>query len=79
MFCGNHAQGVASTCNSLKLNHTIFVPNSTPKQKIEKLNISTENFLILRLQAILTRMYERITAISDKNNTVYVIHTMIMM
>ena len=30
---GNHAQGVALTCNSLGLDNTIFVPSNTPNQK----------------------------------------------
>mmetsp|Transcript_19605 Transcript_19605/g.17362 ORF Transcript_19605/g.17362 Transcript_19605/m.17362 type:complete len:477 (+) Transcript_19605:49-1479(+) len=30
---GNHAQGVALTCNSLGLDNTIFVPINTPNQK----------------------------------------------
>ena len=34
---GNHAQGVALTCNELNIKHNIFVQLSTPKQKIEKI------------------------------------------
>jgi len=32
---GNHAQGVALTCNHLKIPGTIFMPKTTPRQKIE--------------------------------------------
>ena len=32
---GNHAQGVADTCHNLKLQATIFMPVTTPNQKVE--------------------------------------------
>ncbi|RYG16770.1 MAG: threonine dehydratase [Chitinophagaceae bacterium] len=33
---GNHAQGVAYSCNQLKIKGTIFMPEITPKQKISQ-------------------------------------------
>ena len=33
---GNHAQGVAMACAKLKVNGTIFMPSTTPNQKINK-------------------------------------------
>ena len=33
---GNHAQGVAFSCNKEKINGTIFMPTTTPQQKIDK-------------------------------------------
>ena len=33
---GNHAQGVAFTCNNLKIKGTIFMPITTPLQKISR-------------------------------------------
>src|SRR5664279_185686 len=33
---GNHAQGVAYSCSALKIKGTIFMPEITPNQKIEK-------------------------------------------
>ena len=33
---GNHAQGVALACHSLQVNGRIFMPETTPRQKIEK-------------------------------------------
>ncbi|MFT8966714.1 threonine ammonia-lyase IlvA [Leuconostoc suionicum] len=32
---GNHAQGVADTCHNLKIQATIFMPVTTPNQKVE--------------------------------------------
>ncbi|MFT4666001.1 MAG: threonine dehydratase [Gammaproteobacteria bacterium] len=36
---GNHAQGVAFSCNQLKVNGVIFMPAPTPKQKIAQVNM----------------------------------------
>ncbi|WP_378187289.1 threonine ammonia-lyase [Aquimarina sp. W85] len=33
---GNHAQGVAFTCQKLKIKGTIYMPSVTPKQKVEQ-------------------------------------------
>ena len=33
---GNHAQGVAFTCHLLKIKGTIFMPITTPEQKVYK-------------------------------------------
>lgn len=34
---GNHAQGVALTCNTLKINADIFIPEQTPTQKVNRI------------------------------------------
>ena len=39
---GNHAQGVAFSCSKLKIMGSIFMPVTTPKQKIEQ--VRTEFF-----------------------------------
>lgn len=36
---GNHAQGVAYSCNKLKINGKIFMPVTTPKQKINQVKM----------------------------------------
>lgn len=33
---GNHAQGVAYSCQLLKINGKIFMPTTTPKQKVKQ-------------------------------------------
>jgi len=35
---GNHAQGVAFTCNKLKIRGDIFIPEQTPLQKLERIS-----------------------------------------
>lgn len=46
---GNHAQGVALTCNELKIKHTIFVPLSTPIQKLDKIKYFGKDYLNLKI------------------------------
>lgn len=36
---GNHAQGVAFSCNMLKIFGKIFMPNTTPKQKVNQVRM----------------------------------------
>ncbi|UOF90324.1 threonine ammonia-lyase IlvA [Fodinisporobacter ferrooxydans] len=36
---GNHAQGVAFSCNFLKINGKIFMPSTTPRQKISQVKL----------------------------------------
>lgn len=35
---GNHAQGVAYSCQALKIKGTIFMPTTTPRQKVDQVN-----------------------------------------
>jgi threonine dehydratase len=47
---GNHAQGVAYACKKLQMFATIFMPTTTPKQKINKVKMFGENFVDVRLE-----------------------------
>ena len=42
---GNHAQGVAFSCNKLKIVGSIFMPVTTPKQKIEQVRMFGKEFI----------------------------------
>ena len=42
---GNHAQGVAYSCNKLKIHSVIFMPNPTPKQKIDRVRMFGNGFV----------------------------------
>jgi len=42
---GNHAQGVAYSCQKLKVKGTIFMPAPTPKQKVEQVAMFGEDFV----------------------------------
>lgn len=46
---GNHAQGVAFTCNHLKIKGYIYMPAITPKQKINQVRMFGGSFIEIKL------------------------------
>lgn len=46
---GNHAQGVAYSCQQLKVKGRIFMPAPTPKQKIAQVEMFGDNFVEIEL------------------------------
>lgn len=46
---GNHAQGVAFACHELKINGVIFMPITTPKQKLEQVKMFGGDFVEIKL------------------------------
>jgi threonine dehydratase len=42
---GNHAQGVAFSCNLLKIQGKIFMPTTTPKQKVSQVKLFGREFV----------------------------------
>ncbi|MDH5475125.1 MAG: threonine ammonia-lyase IlvA [Cyclobacteriaceae bacterium] len=46
---GNHAQGVAYSCSKLKVKGTIFMPTTTPKQKINQVNMFGKEWVKVEL------------------------------
>ncbi len=46
---GNHAQGVALSCNKKKIFGTIFMPAPTPKQKVEQVKMFGGDFVTIKL------------------------------
>lgn len=42
---GNHAQGVAYSCHILKVKATIFMPTTTPKQKVEQVRFFGKEYV----------------------------------
>lgn len=46
---GNHAQGVAFSCKQLQIKGTVFMPVTTPKQKLEQVEMFGGNFMEIRL------------------------------
>ena len=46
---GNHAQGVAFMCRQLQVDGIIFMPVTTPQQKIQKTQIFGGGFVEIRL------------------------------
>lgn len=46
---GNHAQGFAYSCRKLNINGVVFMPITTPKQKINQTEMFGEDFIEIRL------------------------------
>lgn len=46
---GNHAQGVAFSCQRLGIKGTIFMPTTTPKQKVNQVRMFGKEFVDIRL------------------------------
>ena len=46
---GNHAQGVSLSCNKLKINGTVFMPNTTPSIKVKKVKEFGGEFITIKL------------------------------
>lgn len=42
---GNHAQGVAYSCNLLKIKGRIYMPETTPKQKVEQVKMFGNSYI----------------------------------
>ena len=42
---GNHAQGVAYSCNLLQIHGVIYMPKTTPKQKIKQVQLFGKSFV----------------------------------
>ncbi|MBM77954.1 MAG: threonine dehydratase [Crocinitomicaceae bacterium] len=47
---GNHAQGVALSCNKLQIDGVIYMPTITPNQKIEQVKMFGGKFIEVRLE-----------------------------
>ncbi len=47
---GNHAQGVALSCNRLKIKGKIFMPAPTPMQKVDQVKMFGENYVEIVLE-----------------------------
>lgn len=47
---GNHAQGVALSCRLLKIKGSIYMPSTTPSQKIEQVQLFGESFVTVKLE-----------------------------
>ncbi|TXI84695.1 MAG: threonine ammonia-lyase, partial [Crocinitomicaceae bacterium] len=70
---GNHAQGVAYSCNLLKINGTIFMPTTTPKQKIKQVELFGKgNVTIVLAGDTFDDSYKEAVVFCEKNNNVFV-------
>ncbi|MBT8218872.1 MAG: threonine ammonia-lyase [Bacteroidia bacterium] len=66
---GNHAQGFAFACKALKVQGKVFMPVTTPGQKIEKVRTFGEEYVeIILVGDTYDEAYREAIKISDKEN-----------
>lgn len=70
---GNHAQGVAYSCNLLNIKGTIFMPVTTPKQKIKQVQLFGKEYVKVILTGdTFDDAQKQAMLFSNENNNVFV-------
>lgn len=70
---GNHAQGVAFACAEMGVNGTIFMPETTPKQKINQVKLFGKSWVSVELCGdTFDAAYAAARAYSEKNNLPFI-------
>ncbi|XCB29184.1 pyridoxal-phosphate dependent enzyme [Arcanobacterium hippocoleae] len=70
---GNHAQGVAFSCNQLQIKGTIFIPSTTPRQKRNRIrDIGGEWVQVVEVGATFDECAKEATRFSAAAGAVYV-------
>ncbi len=70
---GNHAQGVAYSCKRMKVKGIIFMPNTTPKQKIRQVKYFGGEWIEVVLSGdTFDEAYEEAVACCKENNSVFI-------
>ncbi|PRZ25212.1 threonine ammonia-lyase IlvA [Flavobacterium granuli] len=70
---GNHAQGVAYSCNLLKINGKIYMPKTTPKQKVKQVQLFGKSFVeIVLIGDTFDDAYAKAAEDATKNNKIFI-------
>ncbi|WMJ71574.1 threonine ammonia-lyase IlvA [Cytophagaceae bacterium ABcell3] len=70
---GNHAQGVAYSCKLMKVPGKIFMPNTTPKQKVKQVKMFGSDFVEVVLTGdTFDDAYEEAIKYSDQNKKLFI-------
>jgi threonine dehydratase len=70
---GNHAQGVAYSCNLLQINGKIYMPKTTPKQKVKQVQLFGKSFVEIVLTGdTFDDAYASATADAIKNHKTFI-------
>lgn len=70
---GNHAQGVALSCAILKIKGTVYMPATTPKQKIGQVKMFGKEYVTIQLQGdTFDDSYELAKAESKQNQKIFI-------
>lgn len=70
---GNHAQGVAYSCRKLNIKGTIYMPSTTPSQKISQVKLfGKENVEVVLTGDTFDDAYKAALTFCNENNSVFV-------
>ncbi len=70
---GNHAQGVAYACSKLNIKATIFMPRTTPQQKVNKVKLFGKDKVEVVLKGdTFDASYESAIRFCDEKNAVFI-------
>jgi threonine dehydratase len=70
---GNHAQGVAYSCNLLNIHGTIFMPATTPKQKVKQVELfGKDKIEIVLIGDTFDDSYNKAIAYCDEHEFIFV-------
>lgn len=70
---GNHAQGVAYSCNLLKIQGKIYMPKTTPKQKVKQVQLFGKSFVeIVLIGDTFDDAYAKAAEDAIANNIIFV-------
>ncbi|MFK7002794.1 threonine dehydratase [Flavobacterium covae] len=70
---GNHAQGVAFSCNYLKIFGKIYMPKTTPKQKIKQVQLFGQSYIeIILVGDTFDDAYQKGIEDCNKNNKTFI-------
>nr|WP_314867204.1 threonine ammonia-lyase IlvA [uncultured Flavobacterium sp.] len=70
---GNHAQGVAFSCNLLQIKGKIYMPKTTPKQKIKQVQLFGKSFVEIELIGdTFDDAYAKAVADAKENNKIFI-------
>lgn len=70
---GNHAQGVALSCKLLGIHGTIYMPSTTPQQKIEQVRMFGEDFITVVLKGdTFDDASDAALKFCEKENSIYI-------
>jgi threonine dehydratase len=70
---GNHAQGVAFACSKLEIKGIIFMPKTTPKQKIDQVRMFGREFVEIKLEGdTFDDSAEKALRYSDEHNLIFI-------
>ncbi len=70
---GNHAQGVALSCQKLQVKGVIFMPLTTPKQKVQQVRMFGKEFVEIQLEGdTFDHSKESAMAFCESKNTTFI-------